>query len=605
KSHTVVSILESEPPPLTTFAPDTPTELQRIVRKALTKDRDNRYQTARDLMIDLKNLRRDLDLKSELERSAKTTPFSDSSASATVASTDARKLEITEIEKPRHTSVPAENQNWIRQHKGLVATAAALLIVALLLIGWRAFSSSQPTAAQIDSIAVLPFVNDRIDPNAEYLADGIPESIIDTLSQLSELKVMSRNSVFKYKGQEADAQAVGRELKVAAVLTGHVAQQAGNFWIRVELVNTRDGTQIWGNQYNQPITELFTTQADIARQVSEKLRLKLTAPEQQQMAHRYTDNVKAFEYYTQGRSHLGLRTHEELLTAIDYYHKAIGEDRNYALAYAGLAEVYANLGGRGYLSPAEARRQAEAAAQKALLLDSNLAEGYLAIGEISVLFAPFDFERADRALQRAVDLSPNLASVHQYLGNSYVLRARYDDALREFHKARELDPLSSILARLVAGPYYYRHDYARAMDLLQQANELRPSYLTLWEVGVYIQNKKFDYAWSELEKEKQQRKNDAILLESEGQLYAAQGRRAEALQVIKQLEAISGADSTQAQYIGGIYVLLGDKEQAFAWLERGLDANAIFFFIKDDPLWDPVRNDPRFAAALKRMGLPT
>lgn len=482
------------------------------------------------------------------------------------------------------------------------AIAVLLLLGGVILFGY--YSRARIEEGAIGSLAVLPFVNQNKDPNSEYLADGIPESIINSLSQLSQLKVMSRNSVFRYKGREVDAQAVGRDLNVAAVLTGHVTQQQGNLWVSVELVNARDGSQIWGQQYNRPLTEVFTTQQEIAREVSDKLRLKLTGAEKQQISKRYTDNVKAFEYYTQGRSHLGLRTREELFTAINYYEKAISEDGNYALAYAGIAEVYANLGGRGYLPPIEARRKAEEAVQKALALDDNLAEAHLAIGEISVLFAPFDFTRADRALQHAVQLSPNLASVHQYIGNSYVLRSRYEEALREFLKARELDPNSSVLARLVVGPYYYRRDYARAMDLLQQANELRPGYLTLWEVGVYIENRKFDYAWAELGKEKQQRKDDAILKESEGQLYAAQGRRAEALQIISEMETTSGPGATEAEYIAGIYARLGDKEQAFTWLNRGLDASAIWFFIKDDPVWDPLRSDPRFAVILRRMGIP-
>ena len=590
--------------PISEINPTAPADVQRIVRRCLAKDMDKRYQSIKDVAIELDELRQALQVESTTEKSVHPDIPATSVTAMPIGTGGGNQSAhgSAEFDQIRPSSSTEDLGARIMRHKLILIGLMTVALVIGAFIFYRYVHVSANDAA-IDSIAVLPFINDKTDPNAEYLADGIPESIINSLSQLSQLKVMSRNSVFRYKGREVDAQTVGRDLKVAAVLTGHVTQQGGNLWISVELVNARNGAQIWGQQYNRPLAEIFKMQEEIAREVSDKLRLKLTGTEKQQIAKRYTENVKAFEYYTQGRSHLGLRTREELFTAISYYEKAIAEDGNYALAYAGIAEVYANLGGRGYLPPVEARGKAEDAVQKALALDENLAEAHLAIGEISVLFGPFDLARADRALQRALELSPNLASVHQYLGNSYVLRARYDDALREFLKARELDPLSSILARLVAGPYYYRRDYGRAMELLQQANELRPSYLTLWEVGVYIQNKKFDYAWAELEKEKLQRKDDAILIESEGQLYAAQGRRAEALQVIQNLETISGADAT-AQYIAGIYVLLGEKEQAFAWLNRALETHAIFFFIKDDPLWDPIRSDPRFAAALQRMGIP-
>jgi eukaryotic-like serine/threonine-protein kinase len=560
---TFSAILTREPTPLTRYSEEAPAEMQRIIRKCLEKSKEERYQSARDLLIDLRNLRR------ESESSSLISP---------------------EVAPSR------SNRRYVAY------SALGLLVLALASIGVYILNGA---GKAIDSLAVLPFVNANSDPNIDYLSDGIPESIINSLSQLPHLKVMSRNSVFGFKGREVDAQQVGKKLAVRAVLTGRVTQRGDNLAISIELIDARDNSQIWGQNYNRRLADVFAIQEEIAKEVSEKLRLKLTGPEQQQLAKRHTGNVKAFEYYTQGRSHLGLRTREELLSAIAYYEKAIGEDSSYALAYAGIAEVYANLGGRGYLPPVEARRKAEKAVEKALALDEDLAEAHLAIGEISVLFGPFDFARADRALQRALELSPNLASVHQYLGNSYVLRARYDDALREFLKARELDPLSSILARLVVGPYYYQHDYARAMDLLRQANELRPSYLTLWEVGVYIKSNEFDYAWAELEKEKQQRKDDAILIESAGKLYAAQGRREEALQVIKELEKISGPDVTQGQYIAAIYAVLGEKELAFNWLNRSVEAGTIWFFIKDDPLWDPLRADPRFDDALRRMGIPT
>jgi len=290
--------------------------------------------------------------------------------------------------------------------------------------------------------------------------------------------------------------------------------------------------------------------------------------------------------------------------AISYYDKAIEEDRNYALAYAGLADAYSYLGVRGYIAPIEGRRQAEEAARKALALDENLAEAHAALGLAYTDFAPPNFALGDRELRHAIELSPSLAMAQQYLGLSLVQQGRLDESFEEFLKARELDPLSSIIARQLVLSYYLKRDYARALELLRQANELGPAFNTTWEIGVYIQNRLFDEALTELKKVKGERKNDSILIYDTGLVYAAQGKRAEALQIIKELEEISGASLSQAQWIAKIYATLNEKELAFSWLARGLAAGAITVFYKDEPVWDPIRSDPRFEALVERMFAP-
>jgi TolB-like protein/Flp pilus assembly protein TadD len=454
------------------------------------------------------------------------------------------------------------------------------------------------------SIAVLPFDNQNRDPDTDYLSDGIPESIINSLSQLPNLKVMSRNSVFHYKGKDTDAQAVAKELKVQAVLTGRMTQRGDGLSISVELINAQDNSQIWGQQYNRKLADVFAVQEEIAKEISEKLRLKLTGTERQQLAKRPTENLKAFQYYMQGRAYTQRRTREDLLAAIQYDEKALAEDSNYALAYAGLADAYDNLGVRGYIAPLEGRRKAEEAARKALALDENLAEGHVAFGQAYVQFAPSNFSLGDRELRRAIELSPSLAMAHFYLGISLVRQGRLDESLAEFLKARELDPLSSSIARAVAIPYYLKRDYARAHELLRQANELGPGFVSTYEIGIYIQNKSFNEALTELEKARRERKNDPLLIYGMGMVYAAQGKRAEALQIIKELEDLSGASSSEAHWIAKIYATLNEKELAFSWLERGLAAGAIGYFYKDEPVWDPIRSDPRFADLLRRMGIP-
>src|SRR5216117_4017090 len=327
---------------------------------------------------------------------------------------------------------------------------------------------------------------------------------------------MSRNSVFHYKGKDTDAQAVAKELKVQAVLTGRMTQRGDGLSISVELINAQDNTEIWGQQYNRKLADVFAVQEEIAKEISEKLRLKLSGAEIQQLAKRPTENLKAFQYYMQGISSAQRRTREDLLTAISYYDKAIEEDRNYALAYAGLADAYANLGAYGYIAPIDGTRKTEKAAREAVALDENLAESHAALALAHIAFAPSNFQLGDRELRRAIELSPSLALAHGYLAFSLARQGRPDESLEEILKARELDPLSPIIARQAAMPYHLKRNYPRALELLRQANELGPPFTTTWEIGVYIQNKLFNETLAELEKAKGERKNDSILIYDTG-----------------------------------------------------------------------------------------
>lgn len=493
----------------------------------------------------------------------------------------------------------------------------AVAATVILILGASAFFSfhslrTHPAAVESvsnpagleQSVAVLPFDNQNRDPNVDYLSDGITESIIHSLSQLSQLKVMARSTVFQYKGKEVDPRKVGHDLGVGAVVLGRLLQQGDNLTIRTELVNVSDGTELWGQQYNRKVADVFAVQEEIAKQISEKLRLKLSGAERQQLAKRPTENLKAFQYYMQGLSFAQRRTREDLLTAISYYDRAIEEDRNYALAYAGFADAYANLGAYGYIAPIDGARKTEEAAREAIALDENLAEAHAALALANIAFAPSNFQLGDRELRRAIELSPSLALAHSYLGFSLVRQGRLDESLEEMLKARELDPLSPIIARQTAMPYHLKRDYPRALELLRQANELGPSFTTTWEIGVYIQNKLVNETLAELEKAKRERKDDPILIYDTGMIYAAQGKRAAALQIITDLERISGAGLSQAHLIAKIYATLNEKEMALSWLERGLATGAIGVFYKDDPVWDAIRNDPRFTDLVRRTGNP-
>ena len=495
----------------------------------------------------------------------------------------------------------SKKRTWIYVTLLGAALSAALFFVGRLSVPG---SGASPAVLPEKSIAVLPFENQDRDPDTDYLCDGIPESIINSLSELPKLKVMSRNSVFHYKGKEMDAQTVGKELKVQTLLTGRVRQRGDSLTIGVELINAQDNSQLWGQQYSRKLADVFAVQEEIAKEVSDKLRLKLTGTEKEQLAKRPTENLKAFQYYMQGRAAAQRRTNADLLASVSYYEKALQEDGKYALAYAGLADAYANLGYYGSIAPIEGRRKAEEAARKALELDDKLAEAHAALGLAYIGFAPSNFSIGDKELGHAIELSPNLAVAHYNLGLSFIRQGRLDEASAELMKARALDPLSSVIARAVVIPYYFKRDYGRAFELLRQANELGPPLSATWEIGLYIKNRSLNEAFAEIEKAKGVRKNDPLLIYSTGMAYAAAGKQAEALQSIKELEAMSGASLSTAHWIAKIYATLNDKENAFSWLERGLATGALGVFYNDEPVWDPIRDDPRFEELVGKMVVP-
>jgi TolB-like protein/Flp pilus assembly protein TadD/predicted Ser/Thr protein kinase len=578
--ETLDRILHSQPEAMARFSYDVPAELERIVRKCLEKERERRYQSARELLVDLKNLKRDSGSKAI---NAGQAPATDATPAYRTATVD---YLLTQLGRNR------------------LARFVTLLLLVAVLVGTGLYLYRGRTGAAIDSIAVLPFANQNREPETEYLADGLTESIINNLTQVPNLRVLARNSAFLYKGKEADLPGAGQALGVRALVVGRVLQRGENLLVSAELVDVWENKQLWGQQYKSKLTDVFAVQEEMAREITEKLHVKLSGGERQQLAKRPTENLKAYQYYMQGRAYADRRTGEDMLTAIRYYDKAIEEDKNYALAYAGLADTYAGLGVRGDLPPAEGRRRAEEAARKALALDENLAEAHLAIGEVCTRFAPYNFDLGDRELRRAIELSPGLALAHYYLGYSLARQGRLDECFEGLLKARELDPLSPIIARGAAFPYYLKRDYVRAIDELRRANEIRPTFSTTWEIGIYIQNRLFAEALKELEEAQRDRKSDAVLIYGTGMIHAAQGKRGEALQIVKELEMMSGANLGQAHWIAKIYATLNERELALTWLERGLGAGAIGAFYKDDPVWDAIRSDARFSDLLRRAGIP-
>lgn len=490
--------------------------------------------------------------------------------------------------------------------KGLFAAAAVLIVLALgwYFYGQPSFRKGDVATQPAKSIAVLPFANMSADKNDEYLSDGVSEELITALSKIAGLQVKARTSSFAFKGKNEDIRKIGELLHVSHLLEGSVARAGNKLRITAQLIQASDGNNLWSDTYDRDMQDIFAVRSEVAQQVAATLKVRLLGEEKKRLDQKPTENLKAFQYYMQGRASTQRRTSADLLTAVGYYEKALAEDRKYALAYAGLADAYANLGVYGYLAPSEGRRKTEEGARKALALDPNLAEAHAALGVVYIGYAPSNFSLGDRELRHASELSPSLAVARYYLGISFARQGRLDEASAEFLKARELDPLSSIIARSAAIPPYFKRDYARAFELLRHANELGPALSATWEIGLYIRNGSLNEAFGEIEKAKNVRRNDPLFVYCTGMAYAASGKQAEALQSIRELEAISGASLSTAQWIAKIYATLNDKEMAFSWLERGLATGALGAFYKDEPVWDPIRDDPRFAALVEKMVVP-
>jgi serine/threonine-protein kinase len=481
---------------------------------------------------------------------------------------------------------------------------SSLIAVALLsALGWLLLRQRPDPSGSIRVLAILPLT--AADSSAEYLGDGISESVINSLSQLPQLKVLGRTTTFRYRGASVDLSALRRDLGVDAVLSGRVVQQGDSLVVSAELTNTADGAQIWGQRYNnRKLADVFAVQEEIAREIAAGLKLGLAGRERR-FAKRYTDDVEAYRMYVLGREHAQRRTVAELQAAVDYYRRAIARDERYAVAWAGLTDAYILLGQRGDLQPAEGRRLAKDAADRAVTIDPDLAEAHAALGQLNVYVGPFDFEAGDRALHRAIELNPGWAIAHQYLAVSLLEQGRLQDGIRELETAHALDPLSGFITRFLAFAYTLKREDARAMTLYRSAADLGAAFATYWDAELYQRAGAIDEGLAELERASKGREADPYVRLSRAVLIAAKGNRAEAVPLAAEFERLSASNPSWALFAARIYVALGDHDRGLDLLNRGIDAGSIPIFYKDQPLWEPIRRDPRFQSALRRMRIPT
>ena len=573
-------IVHAQPEAVSRFNYNVSTELERIIRKCLEKDKGRRYQTARELLVDLENLKRD---------------------SAIVGG--------SALEKP--APIPGSKSP-------LMIAALGLLILALAGLGvYLAKHSGRPAeTGVIDSIAVLPLVNASNDANMDYLSDGITESIINSLSQLPKLRVVPRVAVFRYKGRDFDPLKVGRELGARAVLTGRVVQFGDKLSIQTELVDVQTESQLWGKKYDRPLSlsDILAVQDELAGKISEGLRLRLSGEEQQQLTRHFTKSNEAYQLYLEGRYYWKKYTKDGMEKSVDYFNQAIEKDPAYALAYSGLADAYVVLGVM-YLPPNQVFPKAKAAAQKALNIDESLAAGHISMGAYK-LFYEWDWAGAQKEAQRAkelnagyakaIEINTNYDDEHHFYCQALDTIGKPQDSIAEMRRALELDPFSLSMNVEMGWSLYIARDYDQAISQCRKVLELDPNFIAAYSCAAqaYEQKKMYAEAIADMNTARAVVGDDPGVMEELASAYALSGQKAEARKLLDALKERSAREYVDPGLIALIYASLGEKDQAFGWLEKAYQERSSWMtWLKVEPKFDPLRADARFADLMRRVGI--
>jgi TolB-like protein/Flp pilus assembly protein TadD len=583
------AILRQTPQRPSEINPNVPAELDHIIFKALEKDRELRYQTAAELRADLKRLKRESD--------------SQRSTTARTGLTPAAVAAHTEVAlPPSATTVLAVGHPTPDRRKWYLGAAAAVVLVAAVVAGLTMFRGS---GTSIDSVAVLPFSMGTGPAGAaeetEYLTDGLTETLINGLAQLPNLRVSARSVVFRYKGQNVDAQEVGRNLGVTAVVTGRVAMRGDRLVIQTELMDVETGTQLWGGQYNRPQTDLLAVQEEIAEEILETLQPRISGEERLRVTRQYTDNAEAFQLYLQGRYHWNKGTIDGYKRAIDYFQQAISKDPKYAVAYAGLADSYLLLGSYWV----ETLPEAKVAAEQALALDDSLAEAHVALGSIKLLL-DWDWPAAERAFQQGLSLNPSSALAHNQYATYLATAGRLDDALSQVRRAQELDPLSPIVNSDLGRYLLYAGQNAEAIAQFRKTLEFDPNSVSARRgLGLaYSADNQHQDAIAELQRALTLSENSPLILGDLGAAYARAGDRAAADTVLKQLTAMAAQQYVPASAHAMVYAALGERSRALDALEKAHGEHDFAITqITVAPWAQPLRGDSRYVDLVNRLGL--
>jgi serine/threonine-protein kinase len=579
----VYSILHDDPPPVTSLRSGVPMELERIVNKALRKDRSARYQHLDEMLTDLKGVR---------------TGF--------------------ESGKLGPSAPPLRRESRIRKR---VYTGIALAVLVVICVGVyiarfaanrRSDSAAHdagalpaPEAGNARSIAVLPFKNISPDKEQEYFCDGMTEQIITNLSNLQDLRVIARTSVMQFKNSDKSVPEIARELGVGTILEGSIRKSGNRIRITAQLIKADSGFHLWARDYDRELKDVFGVQDDVAKAIVAALKLNLTDRENLSIAKRHTQNTEAYQLYLKGLFYWNKRTEEGLNTGIEYFRRAVGVDTAYALAYAGLADSYGVLGYYSWLPPKEAFSRAKSAAMKSLEIDSTLAEGHAAM---AIVLRDYDWNwrETEKEFKRALELNPGYATAHLWYANFFNGMGRHDDAIAEMKRALDLDPLSLIINADVGRTLYFARRYGEAIEQLRKTVEMDHSFALghIWLGQVLEQTGKSNAAILEFRKGVSLSDTSSFAVARLAHAYAVVGNRDQAGKLLDQLKSLAEKKYVSPYDIGIIYAGMGDTEQAFAWLDKAYEERSHWTdFLTVDPILDPLRTDPRFAVLVKKMGL--
>jgi serine/threonine protein kinase/Flp pilus assembly protein TadD len=570
------SILNEEPESLLKFKPDLSPELDRIIHRSLEKDPEDRYQSVADMVSELRRLQK--------------------------ASTRVVRPDPTSPSRTNSTIPPAP----VAKHRSPVLrwTAIALAVIMVSIAAWVLLD--QKPSQKITSMAVLPFVNAGADQSAEYLSDGFTESLINSLSKFPGVKMMSRNSVFRYKGKDVDPQVVGKELNVGAVLLGRIQQNAGALSVSVELVNTTDNSHMWGNQYERNPSEIIALQNEISRELSRQLSISLTGDQEQQMIRSATENTEAYQLYLKGRFYWNKRTTEGFKKAVELFQNAIDKDPGYALAYSGLADCY-NLMSSYYILPAsDASSKARAAANRAIDLDNTLGEPHTNLASIAMDY-DWKFDDAEREFKRAIELNPNYATAHHWYGEFLAAMGRRKEGMAEIGRAIESDPLAPVLYASAAWILYAMGEHQQAITNADRALELDSQFPRAFSLKASV------YSRMGKHEEALRYARQAIAASGNGIEYRAllgfvmgrAGMRTEAETTLRGLHEISRNEFVAPVLFAIVYAGLNNDDKVFEWLEKMYEARSgDIVMLNIEPAWDLVRGDPRFTTLTQKVGLP-
>jgi len=562
----IEAVLTRSPVPVRSINPDIPPRLEEIINKALRKDRNQRYQHAADIRTDLQRLERDTD------------------SGWRTAEENAESV-LTSTTSHLHSSGEQRARNSTAQTAALRPERVSKII---------------------DSLAVLPFENASRDPEHEYLSDGIAGSLINILATIPKLRVMAQSTVFRYKGRGIDPQAVGRELKVRAVLTGRIMQSGGSLRIGTELVDVATGSQLWGAQYDRKPGDIFAIQDEISNEISGKLRLKLTRAEKKRLNKRQTDDVEAYRLYLKGRHHWNRWTEDGFYKALEYFQQAVEKDPGYALAYTGLADSYVLLGWNSYLPPKDAFPKGKIAAMGALRLDPDLGETHTPLAAVLWLH-DWQWQEAQTEFKRSLALNPAYPTANHWYAEYLMTMGHHEEAIARMKSSQQLDPLSLIISVAIGWAFYMARRYDDAIEQLRRTVELEPNYpVTYWILGLLLRKLgRYKLAIAEGEKGVKLSGGSSLMRAALAQTFGTAGRRKKAIQILDDLTKLAKQKYVAPYFFAGIHIGLGDDDRAIEYLEKSYEEHSHWLiYLHIDPSMDGLRSNPRFQDLLRHVGLP-